>query len=88
MYRVLLLLSLPKFIPQFHRTVSRKISSGISTYYTLFNLISATEQFSLAFFFIVNHIESPEFFVHDPVDTGDWLNLMQTIVVASLWLIL
>jgi hypothetical protein len=67
---------------------ARKRSSGISTYYVLFNLISATEQFALAFYYVVNHFERPEFFVHSPVNAGDWINLVQTAVVAVLWLVL
>jgi uncharacterized protein with PQ loop repeat len=63
-------MSLLSFVPQLHRTSSRKSSSGISVYYTLFNLISATEQFALAFFLVVNHIDDPEMFVHAPVNTG------------------
>jgi hypothetical protein len=54
----------------------------------LFTLISTTEQFALAFFYTVNHIEEPDMFVHLPVNTGDWLNLAQTAIVALIWLIL
>jgi hypothetical protein len=52
----------------------------------LFNLISATEQFALAFFFIVNYTEDSDFFVHHPRNAGDWINLVQMSVVAVLWL--
>lgn len=76
------------FVPQICRTVARRQSSGISTYYILFNLISATEQFALAFFFVVNNFEEPDFFVHSPVNAGDWMNLVQTAVITLLWLAL
>ncbi|KAF2268064.1 hypothetical protein CC78DRAFT_530455 [Lojkania enalia] len=85
---ILLILSFLSFLPQLLRVFSRKDSSGISTYYMLFNLISMTEQFTLAFFFIVNNIDNPDFFVHNPINAGDWLNLAQLAVVLSLWLIL
>jgi uncharacterized protein with PQ loop repeat len=84
----LLIMSLLSFIPQLHRTVSRRNSSGISVYYVLFNLISATEQFALVFFFVVNYIDDPDMFVQKPVNTGDWLNLAQTAAVLLLWLVL
>jgi uncharacterized protein with PQ loop repeat len=85
---ILLILSVLSFVPQLHRTISQKNSSGISVYYVLFTLISTTEQFALAFFYTVNHIEEPDMFVHLPVNTGDWLNLAQTAIVALIWLIL
>jgi uncharacterized protein with PQ loop repeat len=81
-------MSLLSFIPQLHRTVSKRNSSGISVYYVLFNLISATERFALVFFFVVNYIEDPDMFVQKPVNTGDWLNLAQTAAVLLLWLVL
>jgi uncharacterized protein with PQ loop repeat len=81
-------LSVLSFVPQFRRTIARKRSSGISTYYVLFNLISATEQFVLAFFYVVNDFDRSDFFVHRSVNAGDWINLVQTAVVAVLWLVL
>ncbi|KAF1841897.1 uncharacterized protein K460DRAFT_358591 [Cucurbitaria berberidis CBS 394.84] len=85
---ILLLSSVLSFAPQLRRTISRKTSSGISTFYLLFNLISTTEQFALAFFFIVDNFEQPDVFVHRPINAGDWINLAQTTVVAILWLTL
>jgi len=85
---ILLMLSFLSFFPQLSLVFLRKDSPGISTYYTLFNLICATEQFTLGFFLVVNNINSPDVFVHDPVNTGDWLNLAQLIVVWIPWLIL
>jgi uncharacterized protein with PQ loop repeat len=85
-HRLLLIASAISFIPQLHRTISKRESTGISTFYLLFNLISATEQFALAFFFIVNYTEDSDFFVHHPKNAGDWINLVQMSVVAVLWL--
>jgi uncharacterized protein with PQ loop repeat len=85
---LLLILNVLSFVPQLTRTLSRKASSGISTYYVLFNLISTTEQFVLAFFYIVNDFDNSDFFVHNPINAGDWINLAQTAVVAIFWLIM
>jgi uncharacterized protein with PQ loop repeat len=85
---LLLAASLLSFAPQFNRIVSKRNSTGISTFYVLFSLISTTEQFALTFFYIVNHFEDPEFFVHSPVISGDWINLVQMTVVIILWLTL
>ncbi|KAF2844700.1 hypothetical protein T440DRAFT_523260 [Plenodomus tracheiphilus IPT5] len=67
---LLLLASTMSFGPQLHRTITRKDSTGISTFYVLFNLISTTEQFALTFFFIVNYAEDSDFFVHHPRNAG------------------
>jgi hypothetical protein len=85
LYRLLLLASAMSFGPQLHHTFSRRDSTGISTFYVLFNLISATEQFALTFFF-VNYAEDSDFFVHHPRNAGDWINLAQMSVVVVLWL--
>ncbi|CAO2648046.1 Nn.00g089680.m01.CDS01 [Neocucurbitaria sp. VM-36] len=84
--RLLLIASVLSFVPQLNRTISRRKSSGISTYYVLFNLVSTTEQFVLAFYYIVNNFDDPGVFVHYPINAGDWINLAQTTVVAILWL--
>ncbi|KAF2826715.1 hypothetical protein CC86DRAFT_405973 [Ophiobolus disseminans] len=84
----LLALSLLSFLPQLRHTIYRKNGTGISICYILFNLFSATEQFSMAFYFVVEHIGNPTAFCHDPVTTGDWLNFAQTAIVAVLWLVL
>ncbi|KAH7392463.1 hypothetical protein DE146DRAFT_141843 [Phaeosphaeria sp. MPI-PUGE-AT-0046c] len=85
-HRLLLFASAMSFGPQLHRTISRKNSTGMSTIYVLFNLISATEQFALTFFYIVNYGENSDFFVHHPRNAGDWINLAQMSVVLGLWL--
>ncbi|ORX95928.1 hypothetical protein BCR34DRAFT_594014 [Clohesyomyces aquaticus] len=83
---VLLVSSVLSFVPQLHRIFTRKTSSGISTCYVLFNLISTTEQFTLAFFCIVNNFDDSDFFVHSPVNAGDWINWAQMAVLGLLWL--
>lgn len=85
---VLLILTLFPFLPQLYRIFSRKDSSGISAYYVFFNLISATEQFTIAFFLNMNTHKRCDFFVHDPATAGDWINLAQLGLVWILWLML
>lgn len=82
----LLVLSFLSFLPQLRHTIAKRSSTGISLCYLLFNLFSVTEQFSLAFFFVVDHVGNPTVFCHDPVTVGDWLNLVQTGVVGGVWL--
>lgn len=88
--RPLLLLSVLSFVPQFKQIMSKKTSSDISTCYVLFNLISTTEQFSLAFHMAVYVPEEPsgDELVHLPVNAGEWISLAQMTVIAFLWLIL
>ncbi|KAI9733211.1 MAG: hypothetical protein M1818_007329 [Claussenomyces sp. TS43310] len=78
---ILCILSFASFFPQLHRIWTRKDSAGISPYYVLFNLVSATEQFTLGFFYLVNYFEDSDFFIHNPRTTGDWLNLAQLLVI-------
>lgn len=66
----------------------KKDSTDISLYYILFNLISATEQFTLGFYYVVSHSQDTGFFVSDPRNTGDWLNLAQLTVVWLMSLVL
>lgn len=81
-------LSFLSFLPQLQHIWLRKDCSGISLYYVLFNLISATEQFTLTFFIQVNDTEGADFFVGRPSNAGDWLNLCQVTVVWVLFLAL
>lgn len=76
------------FLPQLGRLWLRKDSSGISLHYALYNLISTTEQFTIAFFYLVNDADDAEFFVSRPRTTGDWLNLCQLTLAWMLWLTL
>jgi hypothetical protein len=82
----LIILSFISFLPQLRLLVQRRTSSGISLYYVLFNLISATEQFTISFLFTVTQSEESDVFVETPPNTGDWLNLVQFTVVWILWL--
>jgi hypothetical protein len=66
----------------------RRDSSGISLYYVLFNLISATELFTISFFFLINNVEESDVFVNRPPNAGDWLNLAQLALVWVLWLLM
>lgn len=61
---------------------------GISLGYLLLNLISATEQFTIGFFILVNHKGGTDLFVETPVTTGDWLNLTQLTLIWVLHLLL
>jgi hypothetical protein len=76
-------------MPQLQCLWFRRDSSGVALFYLLFNLISATEQFAITFFYIVNDIEPVDVFVNNrPPNTGDWLNLLQVALVWVLWLVL
>jgi uncharacterized protein with PQ loop repeat len=85
---ILLILSFLSFLPQLHLLWSKRDSSGISPYYILFNLLSATSQLTISFYGVVNAIEPSDVFVHNPVDAGDWLNLIHFAVVWGLWVIM
>lgn len=78
---MLSILSFISFLPHFLRIFKNKDSKGVSLYYVLFNLLSATEQFTLGFFYALDPIEEPDFFVDSPRTAGDWLNFAQLSVV-------
>ena len=84
----MLILSVASFLPQLRLLVQRGNTAGISLYYLLFNVISATEQFAISFYFIVNRVDHSDVFTHDPPTVGDWLNLAQTTVVFIAWLVM
>jgi hypothetical protein len=81
-------LSLASFLPQIRLLLQRGNTTGLSLYYLLFNLISATEQFALSFYFIVNRVEPADVFTHEPPTVGDWLNLAQTTAIFLAWLVM
>ncbi|KAK4204627.1 hypothetical protein QBC40DRAFT_345362 [Triangularia verruculosa] len=89
---VLLLLSVVSFLPQLRLLYVRKDSAGLSLFYLLFNLIVATELFTLSFIFVVNYAREefagPDLFVHDPLNAGDRMNLAQFALVWVLWLVI
>jgi uncharacterized protein with PQ loop repeat len=90
---VLLLLSFISFLPQLRLLWVRKDSSGLSLFYTLWNLIVATELFTLSFLLVVNYagegpLDKPNLFVHRPPDVGDRINLAQFTLVWALWVVM
>ncbi|KAH7327194.1 hypothetical protein BKA65DRAFT_510134 [Rhexocercosporidium sp. MPI-PUGE-AT-0058] len=85
---VLSVLSLLSFIPQIHRIIIKNTSVDISLTYILLNTISTTEQFALGFYYIASHNHDSDFFVSDPRNLGDWLNLVQLTIVWVMSLIL
>ncbi|PNP49223.1 hypothetical protein THARTR1_10025 [Trichoderma harzianum] len=87
---LLLVLSLISFLPQLREFWLRRNACGISPYYVLFQLIGATELFAIAFYYVVNSVQTlpgPDFFTHNPPQLGDYLNLAQMASVWVLWLI-
>ncbi|KAL2128445.1 hypothetical protein VTI74DRAFT_9183 [Chaetomium olivicolor] len=89
---VLLLLSFISFLPQLWLLWVRKDSSGLSLFYALWNLIVATELFTLSFLLVVNYagesLDKPDLFVHYPPDAGDRINLAQFTLVWALWVVI
>ncbi|KAJ3520496.1 hypothetical protein NM208_g13683 [Fusarium decemcellulare] len=77
---ILLLLSAASFVPQYSRILSRRDCVGLAPNYILFNLIVATQQFSLGLYYVVANDEV-DYVVHSPPTLGDWLNLAQFTVV-------
>ncbi|KAJ6110195.1 hypothetical protein N7486_002430 [Penicillium sp. IBT 16267x] len=84
---ILILLSGASYLPQLHRIWVHGNCQGISLGYLLLNLISATEQFTIGFFILVNHKGGTDLFVETPVTAGDWLNLAQLTLVWVLHLL-
>lgn len=85
-YRILLVLSFASFLPQLQLVWLRRDSSGISLYYVLFNLVVATELFTIDLA-ILTSAEGGDIFVHSPATTGDWLNLAQFGTVWAMWIL-
>ncbi|KAI3546531.1 hypothetical protein CSPX01_04186 [Colletotrichum filicis] len=77
------ILSLISFTPQYHRLREQGHCNGLSLYYVLFNLLSATEQLTIGLFLNINNGASlrPDAFVNTPATAGDWLNLSQLMIV-------
>ncbi|KAK1855562.1 hypothetical protein CCHR01_01736 [Colletotrichum chrysophilum] len=75
--------TIASYLPQYHRILEQGHCDGLSLYYVLCNLISATEQLTLGFFLNVNDTGRlrGDAFVNDPVTAGDWLNFVQLVVV-------
>lgn len=84
-FSILLFLTAFSIYPWIQCLWIRKDSSGISAYYILFNLVAATEQFTIIFCFLVNNTVGGDLIVHTPPTTGDWINFMQ---MSLLWILL
>ncbi|TID00315.1 hypothetical protein CH35J_005075 [Colletotrichum higginsianum] len=80
---VLNMLTAASYLPQHHRIREQGHCDGLSLYYLLFHLISATEQFAIGLFLHINDngFPRPDVFVHDPATAGDWFNFAQLAVV-------
>ncbi|KAJ5380631.1 uncharacterized protein N7496_003059 [Penicillium cataractarum] len=85
---ILLLFSGASYLPQLHRIWVHRDCQGISLGNLLLTLITATEQLTLGFFFLVNNTQESDFFIENPPTTGDWLNLAQFTLVWALQLLL
>lgn len=83
-FSVLLVLSFASFLPQLQLLWLRRDSSGISLYYVLFNLIVATELFTIDLAMLTS-VDGGDIFVHSPATAGDWLNLAQFGTVWVMW---
>lgn len=82
-YRAILLaLSVASFLPQFRRILSRQDCTGLSPIYLLFNLIAATQPFTLSLHLVVNHRDYDDSLIQSPPTLGNWLNLAQ---LAAVW---
>ncbi|KAL4770202.1 hypothetical protein BDW60DRAFT_209385 [Aspergillus nidulans var. acristatus] len=79
-------LTVVSFFPQLHCIWTRNDASGISLTYLLLNLIAATEQFGLAFGYVVL-LKDADAFTHKPLSSGDWLNLVQTTLFMLLFIL-
>ncbi|KAG4435770.1 hypothetical protein IFR05_008744 [Cadophora sp. M221] len=85
---ILSIFSLLSFLPQIQHIINKKSSIDISLNYILLITISSTEQFALGFYYIASHNHDSDFFVSDPRNLGDWLNLLQLTVVWVMCLLL
>jgi hypothetical protein len=84
--RLLLLLSIASFVPQYRRILSRGPDClGISPYYVVLNLIVATEQLALGLYMMLEHVSAPAAEAGAALDSqpslAEWLNLCQLVVV-------
>ncbi|OBT61485.1 hypothetical protein VE03_09356 [Pseudogymnoascus sp. 23342-1-I1] len=85
---VLIVLTAFSFLPQLCLLWSKQDSTGISIGYVLANLLVATEQLTLAMYVTVVVPDSAGgTFTHSPLSTGDWLNLVQTLVSWAMFMV-
>lgn len=81
---LLLLFSIFSFGPQLGRLHQTADSTGVSLAYLLYNAISATEQLTISFSYLFI-AQNSDFFIHNPLNIGDWLNFLQLAVTWSLF---
>jgi uncharacterized protein with PQ loop repeat len=82
------ILTILSFLPQLRRLWSTKNTSSISIYYVLFNLIVATNQFTIIFALLFTYPGGLGRFIHRPITTGDWLNLLHVSITLPVSLAL
>ncbi|KAJ6142728.1 hypothetical protein N7471_002181, partial [Penicillium samsonianum] len=84
--RILLILTVVSFIPQILRIWTKKNIKGISSFYILFNLISATEQLTIYIYLLFNEYDPKggTIFLHTPPSAGDWFSLCHCAIVSIL----
>jgi hypothetical protein len=63
------------------RIFTRRDCNGLSGFYLLFNLIAATQQFSVGLTYILFLSDGDDILVHNPPSLGDWLNMSQLGIV-------
>ena len=87
---ILLILAVGSFAPQILRIRRTQSIEGISPFYVLWNLISATEQITIFFFLLVNFYDrrAKTVILHYPISAGDWFSLSHCAVVTILFLVL
>lgn len=86
---VLIVLTAFSFLPQLYHLCLKKDSTGVSIGYVLANLLVATEQLTLEMYVTVVVPKSAGgTFTHNPLSTGDWLNLVQTLVNWVMFIVL
>ncbi|KAL4788926.1 hypothetical protein BDV19DRAFT_383526 [Aspergillus venezuelensis] len=77
--RIILIVSTAlSFLPQLIRLWWRRNTTGFSTGHVLLNLFAATEQLTIdLFLMVITPDPTTGEFTHEPLTTGDWLNLAQ-----------
>ncbi|CAH0046961.1 unnamed protein product [Clonostachys solani] len=92
----LLVLTILAFAPHLYFLARKQDSSPVSIVYILLNLVVATEQFAVSYFFAIYPTNTKclicptykDIFSHTPLDVGDWLNFVHFLTVFVLWLIM
>jgi hypothetical protein len=86
---ILLILTVGSFLPQILRFQTKQTTNGVSSLYVLWNLIQATEQFTIYIYAIFTEGEPDgSMFLHSPPSAGDRFSLWHCAVVTILFLTL